>query len=221
MPISLTQNLSAQNLPVALALIIALSSICLPSYAQDKWKIDPRYSRADFTIAHMVVSTLHGTFSKVDGNVNFDGKDLNHACVLAKIDMASVDTGIGARDDHLRNADFFNVAKYPTMSFQSKRVEALKNGKFKIVGTLTLKGISKEVTLDADSLQNKSLANAGQVLLTKATTEINRKDFGITYNALLDNGGTMIGDKVDITLNIALTKSMPPLAMDGEQTDKN
>ena len=155
----------------------------------------------------MMVSNLAGQFQKVSGTVQYDGKNLNKASVDATIDATSVDTHDSQRDEHLRGKDFFETEKFPTISFKSKQVTAAKDGSFKILGTLTMHGVSRDVTLEAEPLAPAVKDPLGKTRTgTSATTKINRKDFGITYGKNLDNGGAMVGDDVKITIDIELIK---------------
>lgn len=189
-----------------------LLGLCLPVLAKEQiataggWTIDPAHSSARFAIRHMMISNVNGSFGKVTGNVQYDGKNLPKANVEATIDVNSIDTNEPKRDEHLRSKDFFDAEKYPTITFKSKKVIQDKEG-FKILGTLTMHGVSKDVTLDAEPMGPIVNAHGKTRTGTSATTKINRKDFGISYNAALDNGGAMVGDDVKITLDVEMVKS--------------
>ena len=175
--------------------------------ADNAWSVDTSHSAARFTVRHMMVSNLAGQFQKVSGTVQYDGKNLNKASVDATIDATSVDTHDSQRDEHLRGKDFFETEKFPTISFKSKQVTAAKDGSFKNLGTLTMHGVSRDVTLEAEPLAPAVKDPWGKTRTgTSATTKINRKDFGITYGKNLDNGGAMVGDDVKITIDIELIK---------------
>jgi len=192
------------RLPFYAILVAAITTA--PTLAADNWAIDGAHSSANFGVKHMMVSTVNGSFHKLTGNVVYNGKDLKGAAVEANIDASTINTGDDGRDKHLRNADFFDVEKFPTITFKSKKVVPQKDGNFDIVGDLTMHGVTKEVTLHAEPMSPPITMKGKTKVGTSATTEINRKDFGLSYGGLLDNGGAMISDKVKIELNLELTK---------------
>ncbi len=170
------------------------------------WKIDPMHTRAHFTVKHMMVSNVRGDFGKVSGSVNYDGKNLANSSVSAVIDAGSVNTNEPNRDQHLKSPDFFDVAKYPVITFKSTKVEPQANG-FKVIGDLTLHGVTKPVTLIAETMPDPIKDPYGNLRTgTEATTKINRKDFGLSFEKNLDNGGALVGDDVDITIDVELTQ---------------
>ncbi|MDP3510901.1 MAG: YceI family protein [Candidatus Melainabacteria bacterium] len=171
------------------------------------WKIDSGHTTADFSVRHLMISNVKGHFSKVSGNVNYDGKDLKSIKIDAAIEVASVDTGENGRDEHLKNADFFDATKFPTMTFKSKKVKSAGKGKFTVLGDLTIKGVTKEVTLDVEgpTEQIKDM-QGGTRVGASATTKINRKDFGITWNKALDNGSSVVGDDVKVSIEVEAVK---------------
>ena len=172
------------------------------------WEIDPAHTSAQFAIRHLMVSTVRGDFRKVSGKVNLDDQDVTQSTVDATIDVASIDTGIAKRDDHLRSPDFFDVAKHPTMTFKSKKIEkGSGDGNYKITGDLTLRGVTKEVVLDFEGNLKPVKSPQGKTLIGgMATTKINRKDFGLTWNAALETGGVAVGEDVTITIHIEMTQ---------------
>ncbi len=179
-----------------------------PKSASSTWTIDSAHARAAFSVRHMMISNVRGDFSKVSGNVEYDGKNVKSIKTDATIDVSTVSTGEPGRDEHLRGDGFFNVAKFPTMTFKSKKIAPAGKGKFKMTGDLTIHGVTKEVTFDVDGPSPEIKDKKGGTHIgASAVTKINRKDFGISYGGLLDNGGPMIGDDVDITLDIELIKS--------------
>jgi polyisoprenoid-binding protein YceI len=171
------------------------------------WQIDPAHAFIEFKVRHLMVSSVKGVFTKLDGNVVADDADLAKATVNVTIDTASIDTNIAKRDEHLRSPDFFDVAKHPTMTFASKRV-IVENGKVgKVIGDLTIRGTTREVTLDVAEFTPAIKDPWGnQRRGATASTSINRKDFGLTWNALLEGGGVAVGDEVKITLDIELIR---------------
>lgn len=182
--------------------------LCLTSDSQalaSSWQIDSQQSKATFSVKHMMISTVKGSFSKLEGTVDYDGKNLKEAKVQASIDVDSIDTNSKQRDDHLRSKDFFNSKKYPKIKFTSKKITEREQG-FDIEGDLTIHGVTKPVTLNAGKLV--TLGNDSQTpnkIAATATSQINRKDFGMTFNKQLDNGGAMVGDEVAIVLEIEMT----------------
>ena len=172
------------------------------------WEIDPTHTSAQFAIRHLMVSTVRGDFRKVSGKVNLDDQDVTKSTVDATIDVASIDTGITKRDDHLRSPDFFDVAKYPTMTFKSKKIQkGSGDGNYKITGDLTLRGVTKEVVLDFEGHLKPVKSPQGKTLIGgMATTKINRKDFGLTWNAALETGGVAVGEDVTVTIDIEMTQ---------------
>jgi polyisoprenoid-binding protein YceI len=172
------------------------------------WEIDPAHTSAQFAIRHLMVSTVRGDFRKVSGKVNLDDQDVTKSTVDATIDVASIDTGIAKRDDHLRSPDFFDVTKYPTMTFKSKKIQkGSGDGNYKITGDLTLRGVTKEVVLDFEGNLKPVKSPQGKTLIGgMATTKINRKDFGLTWNAALETGGVAVGEDVTITIDIEMTQ---------------
>lgn len=179
--------------------------LTLPACAQ--WKIDPSHSKAGFAVKHMMISNVRGEFAKLTGTAEYDGKDIKSIKVNANIDASSIDTGNEDRDKHLKNKDFFDVEKYPEIKFVSKSAKPAGKDKFKLTGDLTMHGVTKEVTLDVDGPSQQINDKHGNIKVgASASVTVNRKDFGITYGGVMDNGGAMIGDQVNITLDIELAK---------------
>ncbi|MBI3245855.1 MAG: YceI family protein [Deltaproteobacteria bacterium] len=171
------------------------------------WELDPAHSSAQFAIRHLMVSTVRGEFTKFTGTFMLDDKDLAKSTLEASIDVASINTRITKRDDDLKSPNFFDVAKYPTMTFKSKKVEAAGEGKFRVTGDLTMHGVTKEVVLDVSGSTKAIKDPMGKMRLGgSATTKINRKDFGLTYNKILETGGMLVGEDVDITIDVEMTE---------------
>jgi polyisoprenoid-binding protein YceI len=183
---------------------VALFTLAAHAGAQTQtWYLDPNHSSAQFAVRHMGISTVRGTFNKVSGTLQ-DSTDLSKASVSVTIDATSVDTRVEMRDKDLRSDHFFDVAKYPTLTFQSKKVESAGAGKLKVTGDLTIKGVSKEVVLDVDGptapvKDPKGNSHRG----LSATTTINRTDYGITADA------GMIGESIAIQLDVELVDKAP------------
>ncbi|HOG30195.1 MAG TPA: YceI family protein [Vicinamibacterales bacterium] len=174
------------------------------------WTIDPSHSAASFAVRHMMVSTVRGDMGKVTGTAVYNPQQPTAASVEAAIDVAGINTREPSRDSHLRSPDFFDVARFPTIVFTSKKIEAAANGHYRITGNLTMKGVTKEVVLDAEPMRpiikdQQGVSRTG----TTATTKINRQDFGLTWSRTLDGGGLVVGDEVSVTIDVELI-SPPP-----------
>jgi len=179
--------------------------------AASDWKIDPAHSSAQFSVRHMAISTVRGAFSKVNGLIALDDKDITKSTVDVTIDVTTVDTREPSRDNDLRSDKFFDVAHFPTMTFKSKKVEQLSPGKLKVTGDLTIRGTTKEVVLDVEGPTAPVKDPWGnQRAAATATAKVNRQDFGVKWNATMDNGGVVVGDDVNITIDVEMIKQAPP-----------
>jgi len=191
---------------IALAAGLA-AALSLPAAANSNWQIDPQHSSAQFSVRHMAISTVRGAFNKVTGTIALDDKDITKSTVDVTIDVTTVDTHEPGRDNDLRSDKFFDVAHYPTMTFKSKKVEQLAPGKLKVTGDLTIRGTTKEVVLDVDGPTAPIKDPWGfQRSAATATTKVNRQDFGVKWNATLDNGGVVVSDDVSITIDVEMVK---------------
>jgi polyisoprenoid-binding protein YceI len=184
------------------------AALSLPAAAAtSNWQIDPQHSSAQFSVRHMAISTVRGAFSKVTGTINLDDKDISKSTVDVVIDVTTVDTREPNRDNDLRSDKFFDVAHYPTMTFKSKKVEQVSPGKLKVTGDLTIRGTTKEIILDVDGPTPPIKDPWGkQRAAASATTKVNRQDFGVKWNATLDNGGVVVGDDVSINIDVEMVK---------------
>ena len=184
------------------------AALSLPAAAANSnWQIDPAHSSAQFSVRHLAISTVRGAFSKVTGSVVFDDKDISKSSVEVTIDASSVDTRVPDRDNDLRSEKFFDVAHYPSITFKSRKVEQLAPGKLKVTGDLTIRGTTKEVVLDVEGPTAPMKDPWGNTRnAATATTRINRQDFGVKWNATLDNGGVVVGDDVSIVIDVELVK---------------
>jgi polyisoprenoid-binding protein YceI len=189
------------------AAVLALSSVS----AADVWQIDPAHSSAQFSVTHLMISTVRGEFGAMSGTIEYDGKDVASLKADATIDATTITTRNDYRDKDLKSDKFFDVAKYPTITFKSKKSIPGKDGAFKLVGDLTMHGVTKEVTLDvtAPSPIIKGMRGESRVGAS-ATTKINRQDFGVKWNATVDGGGVVVSDMVAITIDIEAM--LPPPA---------
>ncbi len=171
----------------------------------DTWTIDPNHTAAQFAVRHLLVSTVRGQFEKLQGTIQMSGTDVRTIAVNVTIDLASVNTRVQMRDNDLRSDNFFDVAKYPTMTFVSKKSEPVAPGKFKLTGDLTIHGVTKEVVLDVEG-PTPPLTSARETRIgASATTKINRRDFGLQYNAVVE-ATPIVGDEITITIDVEAFK---------------
>jgi polyisoprenoid-binding protein YceI len=184
------------------------AALSLPAAAATStWQIDPAHSAAQFAVKHLAISTVRGAFTSVKGTVQFDDKDITKSSVDVTIEVNSVDTRQPDRDKDLRSDHFFDAEHFPTITFKTKRVEQVSPGKLKITGDLTIHGITKEVGLDVDGPTAPVKDPWGnQRMAINATTKINRQDFGVKWNATMDNGGVVVGDEVSITIDAEMVQ---------------
>jgi polyisoprenoid-binding protein YceI len=182
--------------------------LILPVLSQAaNYQIDPDHSSVQFKVRHLMVSNVKGDFNKAKGSVMIDDSNIPDLKVELTIETASVDTGHAKRDEHLRNADFFDVAKYPTITFVSKKVMQAGQGKLKVTGDLTLHGVTREITMDVEGPTQEIKDPWGKFRRgATATGKINRKDFGLTWNRALETGGVVVGEDVDIYVEVELIK---------------
>jgi len=167
-----------------------------------QWNIDPDHSVGSFSIRHMTVAFVHGQMNKVSGVINFDPDNFSDISVQFDIDVESIITGIEKRNDHLKSADFFDIEKFPHISFKSKSAERTSVNSCRFTGEITIHGITKSITLEADILGPVDSPFGETTLGLTGKTIINREDFGLTWNEPMGNGGFMVGKEVEITMNI-------------------
>src|ERR1700689_4792487 len=189
---------------IATALTAMLSAA---TYAQSTtWQLDPAHSNAQFSVRHLGISNVQGEFTKVTGTVQLDDQDISKSTVNATIDVNSRDTRVQNRDNDLKSGHFFDVAKYPTITFQSTKITNTGDDTSKMTGNLTLHGVTKEVTFDVTG-PTKVIQVMGTRRGASATTKINRQDFGMVFMSnAMPGGDQMIGDTVTITLDIEMVK---------------
>ena len=172
------------------------------------WKIDPAHSAAQFSVRHLMISNVRGEFTKITGSATFDSSDLSKAGVEMTIEAASINTREPQRDEHLRSADFLDVANYPTLTFRSTRVQPIGQETFKLTGDLTIRGVTKQVTFEMEGPTPPVKDPWGNTRAgVTGSTKINRKDFGVSFNALTEAGGVMVGDEVKITIEAELVQT--------------
>ncbi len=189
-----------------LVTLLALSlAPALALAAESTWNLDASHSNAGFAIRHLVVSTVRGNFTRFTGTLKLDEADVTRSIVDATIDVASVDTRVADRDAHLKSPDFFDVAKYPAMTFKSTRVVAAGKDKLAVTGDLTLHGVTRPVTLEVTtSPEVKGMFGESRRAFA-ATGKINRKDFGLSWSKAVE-AGPVLGDEVTLTLEIEAVK---------------
>lgn len=174
--------------------------------ARTTWTIDPAHSQVEFAVRHLMISTVRGRFAGVKGTVVADEADLGTAQVDVTIDVHSIDTREAQRDAHLKSADFFDAEKFPVLTFTSTRVTDVKGDRFKVVGDLTMHGVSREVTLDVTSEGRGKDPWGGERAGYSAVAKVNRSDFGLTWNQVLETGGIAVGDEIKISLDLEVVK---------------
>ncbi len=181
--------------------------LALPSTQAASYEVDASHSRVGFSVVHMTISTVRGSFGSVVGSVEYDEKNVSATKVSGTITVSSVSTGEAKRDAHLVGADFFDAAGFPTMTFTSTSVKNVSATGFDLVGNLTMRGVTKEVTLHLDPFSAEIKDPwGGTRRATKAKGTLNRKDFGVSWSAMMDGGGFVVSDEVQIELDIELKK---------------
>jgi len=186
--------------------LVLLAALAAPAFAQSSWEIDPAHSNVQFGVRHMMISTVRGKFTKFTATATGDEKDAAHAGVQASIDVASIDTGDEKRDAHLKSPDFFDAEKFPTITFKSTKVEAAGDRRFKLHGDLTMHGVTKPVVLDVEVTPEVKGMRGETRAGARATAKINRKDFGINWSKSMDGGGVVVGDEVEVTIDVEAAK---------------
>jgi polyisoprenoid-binding protein YceI len=172
------------------------------------WNIDPVHSVAEFKVKHMMISNVKGQFAQIQGILVLDEKDLTSSRVKASIEGASIDTRDAQRDTHLKSADFLHVEKFPTLSFKSTGINRSADGELAVTGDLTIRGVTQNVAFTVEGPTPPAKDPWGNTRLgLSATTKINRKDFGLIWNAALETGGILVGDEVTITLDLQFVKA--------------
>ena len=188
------------------------AALALPASAgTTTYQIDPRHSSAGFGVTHLMISTVRGEFHGVTGTVVVDDSDVSKSSVNVTIDATTVDTREPDRDKHLKSEAFFDVANHPTITFQSTKIERNNDGSLKITGDLTIRGVTKSAILTA-SVPKPAIKDPWGLQRTavSASTKINRQEFGVAWNQKLDSGGVVVGDDVNITLDVEMI--IPPQA---------
>lgn len=177
----------------------------------NRWDIDVGHSAIHFWVRHMVISKVHGRFARWSGALELDLADPTRSSVDVRIDAASIDTQVADRDAHLRSADFLDVANHPELTFRSTRIEKAGEG-YRVVGNLTLHGVTREVVLDAEFTGTGKDPWGNERAGFSARTALDRKEYGLAWNAALETGGLLVGEKVEITLEVEAVKKAAAVA---------
>jgi polyisoprenoid-binding protein YceI len=180
-----------------------------PALGPNQWRVDGSHSSANFSVRHLMVSTVRGQLGPMSGIVEYDGKDVRSIKADVTVDVTAINTQNANRDNDLRGTEFFDTAKYPTITFKSKRVEPGSNGSFKLIGDLTIRNTTKEVALDVEPPAPVTKGMKGFVTGTTATTKIKRLEYGLRYNSMVE-AGPVVGDEVTITIDIEIARPIPP-----------
>jgi polyisoprenoid-binding protein YceI len=194
-----------------LRLPIGIAALAISAFAQATYTIDSSHSSAQFSVRHLMISNVKGEFAKVAGSFVYDPNNPAATKIDATIDANSINTRDAKRDAHLRNPDFFDTAKYPTITFKSKQV-GKSGARLQVKGDLTMHGVTKEVVLDVDGPTEAKDPWGNTRIGATATTKINRKDFGLGWNKALETGGVMVGVEVAITIDIEAVRKAPAAA---------
>jgi len=191
-------------------MILAAAVLCLAAPGllhAATWEFDPAHTGVHFKVRHLMISSVRGEFEKVSGKIVYDEADVTKSSADITIDAASVNTRVEKRDADLRSPNFLDVAKHPTIAFKSKRVEKTGDGTLKMTGDLTIRGVTKEVVLTVEGPTPAIKDPGGNTRVGgQASTKINRKDFGLLWNKTLETGGVVVGDEVEITIDVEILK---------------
>ena len=185
-----------------------MTALAAPQTATTTWNIDPVHTVAEFKVKHMMISNVKGQFAQVSGVLVLDEKDVTDSRVEVSIEGASINTRDGDRDTHLKSADFLHVGKFPTLSFRSTRINRTSDSELAVTGDLTIRDVTRPVVFTVEGPTPPGKDPWGNIRLgLSATTKINRRDFGLTWNAALETGGILVGDEVTITLDVQFVKA--------------
>jgi polyisoprenoid-binding protein YceI len=212
-----------QKVPVFFESFIVITIICMtggfmsvatttdtstPAVATTTWNIDPVHSNAQFKVKHMMISNVKGEFNTVTGTLKLDGDDITNSGIEASIDATTIDTRDAQRDAHLKSGDFFDVEKFPALTFKSTRVSKRRHGELTVAGDLSIHGVTRNVVFEVEGPSAPTKDPWGNTRIgLSAATRINRKDFGLTWNTALETGGILVGDEVNITLDVEFVKA--------------
>ncbi|QDE69346.1 MULTISPECIES: YceI family protein [Myxococcus] len=175
--------------------------------ATTTWNIDTTHSGIHFSVRHMVIAKVRGSFRKYSGAVSLDEQDVTKSSVAVTIETASIDSGVEQRDNHLRSPDFFDVEKFPSITFKSTKVEKASGNGLKVTGNLTIRDVTREVVLDAEQLGVGKDPWGNVKAAFEAKTSVDRRDFGLTWNQALETGGVLVGEKIEIAIEVQAVKA--------------
>lgn len=185
-----------------------MSAQVIPQTETTTWKIDPVHSAAEFKVKHMMISNVKGQFAGINGVLALDATDLTNSHVEASSEAASITTRDVQRDAHLKSADFFDVETFPTLTFKSTRISRVGDGELAVAGDLTIHGVTRNVAFTVEGPTSPTKDPWGNTRLgLSGTTRINRKDFGLSWNAALETGGILVGDEVTISFDVQFVKA--------------
>ena len=174
----------------------------------ERWEIDGSHSGIHFSVRHLVIAKVRGQFSRWTGTVLVPDGDFSRATVKVAIDASSIDTGVADRDAHLKSPDFFDVERFPDLTFTSRRIEPATNDRFRVSGELTIKGVTRVVTLDVEDAGRAKDPWGNERAAFTGKTSLDRKDFGLTWNQVLETGGVMVGDRIDIEIEVEAVRQV-------------
>jgi polyisoprenoid-binding protein YceI len=173
---------------------------------EQSWHIDPAHTDAGFTVKHLMISKVRGRFGSVSGEIRLNESDLSRSSVVVEIDASTIDTRSEERDAHLRSADFFDVERYPTITFRSRRVEKAGGERLRVIGDLTIRDVTREVTLEVEDEGRGSDPWGGERAAFSASTTLDRREFGLTWNQALEAGGVLVGHDINLNLEVQAVK---------------
>ena len=188
------------------AITLFATFLSLTLSAQTKWNVDPTHSKVNFSVSHLVISEVDGTFKSFNGSINTNNDDFSDASISFEIDVNSINTDNQKRDGHLKSEDFFYTEKYPKMTFHSTSFRKIKGNKYRLKGNLTMRGVTKPITLDVKfgGIANDGYGNTKAGFIIKGV--INRIDFGVAWNAKTEHGGWTVGEEVELVIKLEMVK---------------
>jgi len=187
--------------------VVALVFALPAAVSAGTWKLDPAHTGVHFKVRHLMVSNVRGEFEKVSGKIVYDEQDISRSSAEITIDAASINTRVAKRDDHLRSADFLDVANHPHLVFRSTKVEKAGAGKLRMTGDLTIRGVTREVVLEIEGPTAEIQDPQGNTRVGgSASTKINRSDFGLTWNQVIETGGVVVGKEVEVIIDIEIVR---------------
>jgi polyisoprenoid-binding protein YceI len=178
--------------------------VAAPALAGTRWAIDSAHTQVEFAVKHMMLAKVRGRFAEFEGSVAFETDEVTSAAIEVRIAAASIDTRVAQRDEHLRSADFFDVGQYPELRFTSRRIEERGDDEYRVVGELTIRGVAREVTLDARFEGTGRDPWGGTRIAFSAAGRIDRREYGLTWNQALETGGILVGDEIRLAIEAEL-----------------